>query len=420
MSRRSRMCVLRGTEAATGTSRRRRRSARPPARAPAGPARAPGRGRRRRLRRRGRRRSATRAGAAGAAVWGSAWRAAEARSRPAEAPARRAAARRWAGRRRGGGEERRRRAAATRRRAGAGGRGRGGGGDDRGDVGSARVGGRAGQHALLLARAGHQRAERAEQPTAARHDDDRGGSDERAAARGQPCDKGSRGSPHPADGRCAEGRATPLARSAPLGAPEPTHLRRCRADFAARPVRFGAGSCAFARPERLRPGQAYRSGGAPRSAQPLAPQLRGVGDGAGVPRRRAVRGGDRAPRARPDRRPGVRPRGRDGGDPRPRQLRAALPAAGERLAPRDLRALDRQLTEARRREPLLDARVWAADGSILYARDRDDIGRRLDQPAPVADALARRDRERRGRRDAPAPPRRSSGGRAAPRRARSS
>jgi EAL domain-containing protein (putative c-di-GMP-specific phosphodiesterase class I) len=64
-----------------------------------------------------------------------------------------------------------------------------------------------------------------------------------------------------------------------------------------------------------------------------------------------------------------------------------LPPPGGRLSPRDLADLDRQLGAARRREPLLDLRLWSRDGTVLYARDRRRVGRRARPPAPVARAL---------------------------------
>src|SRR2546423_10540684 len=51
-----------------------------------------------------------------------------------------------------------------------------------------------------------------------------------------------------------------------------------------------------------------------------------------------------------------------------------LPAPGDRLTPRDLTDLDRQLASARQPEPLLDMRVWGRDGRLVYARDHRLIG----------------------------------------------
>jgi EAL domain-containing protein (putative c-di-GMP-specific phosphodiesterase class I) len=67
-----------------------------------------------------------------------------------------------------------------------------------------------------------------------------------------------------------------------------------------------------------------------------------------------------------------------------------LPAPGGRLGGRDLAELDRQLGSARQREPLLDMRVWAAGGELLYARDRGLIGQRPAPPRVVTAALAGR------------------------------
>ena len=65
-----------------------------------------------------------------------------------------------------------------------------------------------------------------------------------------------------------------------------------------------------------------------------------------------------------------------------------LPAEGGRLPARDLADLDRQLAAARAREPLLDARLWARNGTILYARNRGLVGTRAEPPGPVREALA--------------------------------
>jgi EAL domain-containing protein (putative c-di-GMP-specific phosphodiesterase class I) len=64
-----------------------------------------------------------------------------------------------------------------------------------------------------------------------------------------------------------------------------------------------------------------------------------------------------------------------------------LPAAGERLAARDLADLDRQLNSVRDREPLIDMRLWGRDGTIVYARDHRLIGQRPARPGTVARAL---------------------------------
>ena len=64
-----------------------------------------------------------------------------------------------------------------------------------------------------------------------------------------------------------------------------------------------------------------------------------------------------------------------------------LPAAGGRLTGRDLAELDRQLASAREREPSIGMRVWARDGTVLYARDRARVGRRAEPPAAVREAL---------------------------------
>ena len=385
--RRALSCVLRDTEAATGTSRRRCRSAGRPARAPAGPARAPARGGRRRRRRRGRRRSAAtvaraaaateepgrgRAGAPGGvpgAVGGAgAPGAAGAGGAP---PGRR-------GRSDGGG------AAAARERRAPGAAAERGGDDRPRAVPAPRA-----SVPVLASTRSCSPAPVTSAPSGPSSPPPPATTTIAAAATSAPPHAASRATRDPAapHTRRMVGAAGPKRPRSPT--PRPVPRRKS--------VRFGGRSCAFARPGRLRPVQAYRSGGATGGAQPLAPQLRGVGDGAGVPRRRAVRGGHRAARPRPDRRPGVRPRGRDGGDPRARQLRAAGARGGRRLAPRTSPRSTASSPRRAAREPLLDARVWAADGTILYARDRRQIGRRPHRPAPVADALRRRDRERRPR-----------------------
>jgi EAL domain-containing protein (putative c-di-GMP-specific phosphodiesterase class I) len=67
-----------------------------------------------------------------------------------------------------------------------------------------------------------------------------------------------------------------------------------------------------------------------------------------------------------------------------------LPPPGRPLSRGDLAALDRQLAAARRSEPLLDMRLWARDGRVLYARDPAAVGRRAERPGVVAAALAGR------------------------------
>jgi EAL domain-containing protein (putative c-di-GMP-specific phosphodiesterase class I) len=67
-----------------------------------------------------------------------------------------------------------------------------------------------------------------------------------------------------------------------------------------------------------------------------------------------------------------------------------LPVPGDGLSPRDLAELDRQLAAARGGEPLLDMRLWARGGRVLYARERRLVGRRAAPPEPVAAALAGR------------------------------
>jgi EAL domain-containing protein (putative c-di-GMP-specific phosphodiesterase class I) len=64
-----------------------------------------------------------------------------------------------------------------------------------------------------------------------------------------------------------------------------------------------------------------------------------------------------------------------------------LPPPGGRLTAAELADLDRQLRSARGREPLIDMRVFARDGALLYARDRAPIGTRPVPPSTIRAAL---------------------------------
>ena len=67
-----------------------------------------------------------------------------------------------------------------------------------------------------------------------------------------------------------------------------------------------------------------------------------------------------------------------------------LAEAGQRLSPRDLADLDRQVRSARSREPLLDIRVWGRGSVVVYDRRARLIGRRATPDPVVRAALAGR------------------------------
>jgi EAL domain-containing protein (putative c-di-GMP-specific phosphodiesterase class I)/uncharacterized membrane protein len=69
-----------------------------------------------------------------------------------------------------------------------------------------------------------------------------------------------------------------------------------------------------------------------------------------------------------------------------------LPADGGPLTARDRADLDRQLRAARQRERQLDMRLWADDGTILFARERSLVGERGEPSEAVRAALEGRTR----------------------------